>query len=269
MRDQIIKDQALVLVGGILQQRNCRYMGYSINVAASPSRYQTSFAIRPGVTVRTVSGLGSGPCSLRTQQPRCRAMPCAIYFPSEIDAHKLPSPRPENKMSRFYFGSDSDSDSTDPLSLPFPAPLSQKAFSAELDKGFSPTTFLASLHHRHHTLEDLRAELRARSKDLDTELLDLVNRDYEDFVGLGVSLIGGDRAAEDLKMGLWGFRRDVEGVVNRIGVVAEDVRRLLKVRDQIRKEKVRFTTREMISSNADPHGVDSCRYLIVAFATAR
>lgn len=149
-------------------------------------------------------------------------------------------------MSRFYFGSDSDSDSIDPESLPFPAPLSPSAFSAELDTTFSPTTFLATLHHRHHTLEDLRAELRARSKDLDKELVDLVNRDYVDFVGLGSSLSGGDRTAEDLKMGLWGFRRDVEGVVMRIAEVAEDVGRQLMLRKQIRKETVCISWREML-----------------------
>lgn len=147
-------------------------------------------------------------------------------------------------MSRFYFGSDSDSDSNDPDSLPFPAPLSQKAFSAELDKAFSPTTFLATLHHRHHTLEDLRAELRARSKDLDKELLELVNRDYVDFVGLGNSLSGGDQKAEDLKMGLWGFKRDVEGVVIKIDEVVEGVGKQLKVRDWIRNEKVCISRRK-------------------------
>lgn len=154
-------------------------------------------------------------------------------------------------MSRFYFGSDSDSDSNDPDSLPFPAPLSREAFSAEIDAPFSPTAFLATLRHRHHTLEDLRAELRTRSKDLEKELVELVNRDYVDFVGLGSSLSGGDGKAEDLKMGLWGFRRDVEGVVGRIDEVFKEVEKQLKVRDGIRKQKVCFPRWKIIHTSTD------------------
>ncbi|KAL0630938.1 hypothetical protein Q9L58_010208 [Maublancomyces gigas] len=154
-------------------------------------------------------------------------------------------------MSRFYFGSDSDSDSNDPDSLPFPAPLSREAFSAEIDAPFSPTAFLATLRHRHHTLEDLRAELRTRSKDLEKELVELVNRDYVDFVGLGSSLSGGDGKAEDLKMGLWGFRRDVEGVVGRIDEVVKEVEKQLKVRDGIRKQKMVARTLLALSQRLD------------------
>lgn len=153
-------------------------------------------------------------------------------------------------MSRFYFGSDSESDSNDPDSLPFPAPLSRDAFSTEIDVPFSPTAFLATLRHRHHTLEDLRAELRTRSRDLEKELVELVNRDYVDFVGLGSSLSGGDGKAEDLKMGLWGFRRDVEGVVDRIDEVAKEVEKQLKAREGIRQQKVCFS-RQMVHANAD------------------
>lgn len=141
-------------------------------------------------------------------------------------------------MSRFYFGSDSDSDNDNADSLPFPAPLPREAFSTDIDAPFSPTAFLATLRHRHQTLEDLRAELRTRSKDLEKELVELVNRDYVDFVGLGSSLSGGDGRVEDLKMGLWGFKRDIEGVVGRIGEVVEEVEKELKAREDIRADKV-------------------------------
>ncbi|KAH8150247.1 uncharacterized protein LAJ45_05458 [Morchella importuna] len=140
-------------------------------------------------------------------------------------------------MSRFYFGSDSDSDNDNADSLPFPAPLPREAFSTDIDAPFSPIAFLATLRHRHQTLEDLRAELRTRSKDLEKELIELVNRDYVDFVGLGSSLSGGDGRVEDLKMGLWGFKRDIEGVVGRIGEVVEEVERELKAREDIRADK--------------------------------
>lgn len=141
-------------------------------------------------------------------------------------------------MSRFYFGSDSDSDNDNADSLPFPAPLSREAFSADIDAPFSPIVFLATLRHRHQTLEDLRVELRTRSKDLEKELVELVNRDYADFIGLGSSLSGGDGRVEDLKMGLWGFQRDVEGVAGRIEEVAKQVERELKARENIRADKI-------------------------------
>jgi hypothetical protein len=72
---------------------------------------------------------------------------------------------------------------------------------------------LASLRNRHQTLEDLRSELRTRSRELEKELVELVNRDYADFVGLGGALSGGDSKVVDLKMGLLGFRREIECVV--------------------------------------------------------
>lgn len=185
--------------------------------------------------------------------------------PSSLQLVKPSQKTIHTKMSRFYFGSDSDSDSNDPDSLPFPAPLSREAFSAEIDAPFSPTAFLATLRHRHHTLEDLRSELRTRSKDLEKELVELVNRDYVDFVGLGSSLSGGDGKAEDLKMGLWGFRRDVEGVVSRIDEVAKEVERQLKVREGIRKQKVCLSWQGVAFTNADLTCVDACKDFIGTF----
>lgn len=154
-------------------------------------------------------------------------------------------------MSRFYFGSDSDSDNDSLHLLPFPAPLSRDAFSANIDAPFSPTAFLGTLRHRHQTLEDLRAELQLRSKDLETELMELVNSDYVDFVGLGSSLNGGERKVEDLKMGLWSFRRDVEGVAGRIEEVVKEVEAELKFKDGIKKEKVCF----LCSCHIDIHPI--------------
>ncbi|KAL7275221.1 hypothetical protein RUND412_001836 [Rhizina undulata] len=143
-------------------------------------------------------------------------------------------------MSKFYFNSesDNDNDSDNPDSLPFPAPLSREAFTENIDAPFSPTEFLATLHHRHQTLEDLRAELRTRSRDLQKELVELVDRDYADFVGLGSSLQGGEGKVEDLKVGLMGFRREIEGVVGKIEGVRVEVERELRRKETVRKEKM-------------------------------
>lgn len=129
--------------------------------------------------------------------------------------------------------SDGDSDSD----LPFPEPLAQDAFSPS-STDFSPHAFLASLRNRHQTLEDLRAELRTRSKNLESELVELVNRDYADFVGLGSSVKGGESRVEDLKVGLLGFRRELEVIVKAIEATKSEVEKELRVKERIRQEKV-------------------------------
>ncbi|KAF3138560.1 Conserved oligomeric Golgi complex subunit 2 [Orbilia oligospora] len=116
--------------------------------------------------------------------------------------------------------STSDSDPEDDFSsLPFPQPLPRSAF---ITTDFSASSYLASLH-RHQTLEDLRAELRTRSKDLERELVELVNRDYADFVGLGSSLRGGEGKVNDLKLGVMGFAREIEGVKEKVVKVSNEM----------------------------------------------
>ncbi|KAF8425576.1 oligomeric golgi complex component, COG2-domain-containing protein [Tirmania nivea] len=129
------------------------------------------------------------------------------------------------------------SDSEDSDSLPFPQPLSRSSFSPLTAPHFSPHEFLASLHNRHQTLEDLRLELRNRSRDLERELVELVEGEYADFVGLGRSLKGGEGKVEDLRVGLWEFRREVEGLVGRVQGVEGEVRRGLAERRRVRGEK--------------------------------
>ncbi|KAG0641252.1 oligomeric golgi complex component, COG2-domain-containing protein [Tuber brumale] len=152
-----------------------------------------------------------------------------FYFDSPPST--TPSPPPSHSHRNAIDDDGDDEDDDNPSTLPFPPPLPRSAFS-NLEAPFNPTEFLASLRNRHQTLEDLRAELRARSRDLERELVELVNRDYVDFVGLGGSLRRGDGRVVDLRMGLLGFRREV-GVI--MGVV-EGVRRDVEV--QVRRRRV-------------------------------
>ncbi|KAL1799078.1 hypothetical protein ACET3X_003115 [Alternaria dauci] len=150
-------------------------------------------------------------------------------------------------MSRFYFGDDSRStssnndneDEDDPSSLPFATPLRRADFLAP---DFSPATYLSTLHNRHQTLEDLRSELRARSQLLSKELLDLVNSNYQDFLNLGNSLHGGEEKVEEVRVGLLGFRKDVDGLVGVVGKREEEVGELLQERRDIR-EKIQLGRR--------------------------
>jgi hypothetical protein len=138
---------------------------------------------------------------------------------------------------------DSDSDSD----LPFPAPLSRDAFSSTIST-FSPHAFLASLRNRHLTLEDLRSDLRTRSRDLESELVELVNRDYSDFVGLGSSVKGGENKVQDLKVGLLGFRRELESIIAVIEGTKAEIGKELRKREGIRKEKVIFLLMTTLNS---------------------
>ncbi|KAI9788596.1 MAG: hypothetical protein M1835_002182 [Candelina submexicana] len=137
-------------------------------------------------------------------------------------------------MSRFYFGSEDSSDlSDDEDNLPYPTPLPRSSF---LDPDFSPTTYLSTLHNRHQTLEDLRSELRSRSQLLSTELLNLVNTNYQDFLGLGGSLKGGEEKVEEVRVGLLGFRREVEGVRKKVVERGQEVENLVTQKAMIRKQ---------------------------------
>ncbi|KAI4951854.1 hypothetical protein J4E91_003315 [Alternaria rosae] len=142
-------------------------------------------------------------------------------------------------MSRFYFGddsrsasSDNDNDDEDNLStLPFATPLRRSDFLAP---NFSPATYLSTLHNRHQTLEDLRSELRSRSQLLSKELLDLVNSNYQDFLNLGNSLHGGEEKVEEVRVGLLGFRKEVDGLAGVVGKREEEVGELLQERRDVR-----------------------------------
>jgi hypothetical protein len=160
-------------------------------------------------------------------------------FSLVLTSRSVPSGLHKLRRMSFQLGapSSSSNDSDDDGDLPFPAPLAHDAFSSRTTE-FSPHAFLSSLRNRHQTLEDLRAELRTRSKDLESELVELVNRDYADFVGLGSSVKGGEGRVEDLKVGLLGFRREVEAVIVGIEETKKEVEAELRTKEAIRREKV-------------------------------
>ena len=133
--------------------------------------------------------------------------------------------------SDFQFDDDDSSASSDD-NLPYPKPLTRASF---LTPDFDPTTFLSTLRNRHQTLEDLRAELRTRSQDLNKELLDLVNENYQDFLSLGSSLRGGDEKVEEVRLGLLGFRREVEGLRGKVDGRRQEVAELVEERKRIRE----------------------------------
>ncbi|KAL5117404.1 hypothetical protein ACEQ8H_004720 [Pleosporales sp. CAS-2024a] len=136
-------------------------------------------------------------------------------------------------MSQFHLGdSPSGSDDDEDLdTLPYPAPLQRNDFLAP---DFSPSKYLSTLSNRHQTLEDLRSELRSRSQLLSKELLDLVNSNYQDFLNLGNSLHGGEEKVEEVRVGLLGFSKEVNGLKKLVDEREHEVAELLEVRREVR-----------------------------------
>lgn len=64
-----------------------------------------------------------------------------------------------------------------------------------------------------------------------------MNNEYADFVGLGRSLGGGEGKVEDLRVGLWGVRREVEGLVGKLKGVEGEAKADIKRRREVMKEK--------------------------------
>ncbi|KAI4745825.1 hypothetical protein E4T50_03809 [Aureobasidium sp. EXF-12298] len=165
----------------------------------------------------------------------------AFYLPSSTATTATPSPLtspPSPKSNpldrrttnRSSYSSDSDDDKTP---LPFPAALPRSDF---LTADFTPEAYLSTLHNRHQTLEDLRSDLRHRSSLISTELLDLVNSNYEEFLSLGSRLKGGEEKIEEIRVGVLGFGREVGGVRDLVASRTQEVGALLDEKKRIRKD---------------------------------
>lgn len=153
-------------------------------------------------------------------------------------------------MSNFMIGSTSQSAASTPAyqdspayeypsddedTLPYPAELARNDFLAP---DFDPQTYLSSLRNRHQTLEDLRSDLRERSKLLNQELLDLVNGNYEEFLSLGGDLKGGEEKVEGVRVGLLGFHREIEGIRYAVSERARETGQLLQEKKKVRRDVV-------------------------------
>ncbi|KAG9891231.1 hypothetical protein KCU98_g12430, partial [Aureobasidium melanogenum] len=165
----------------------------------------------------------------------------AFYLPSSTATTATPSPLtspPSPKANpwetrRTNYTASSDSDDDDKTPLPFPQALPRSDF---LTPDFTPEAYLSTLHNRHQTLEDLRSDLRQRSQSISTELLDLVNANYEEFLSLGLRLKGGEEKIEEVRLGVLGFKREVGGVRDLVASRTQEVGSLLEEKKRIRKD---------------------------------
>lgn len=63
-----------------------------------------------------------------------------------------------------------------------------------------------------------------------------MNNNYQDFLSLGGSLKGGEEKIEEVKLGLLGFRRDVEGLKARVGSRKTEIEVLIGERRLIQRD---------------------------------
>lgn len=77
--------------------------------------------------------------------------------------------------------------------------------------------------------------MRTRSQELNKELLDLVNENYQDFLSLGSSLKGGDEKVEEVRLALLGFQREVTVLVENVKGRREEVEKLVEERREVRE----------------------------------
>lgn len=63
-----------------------------------------------------------------------------------------------------------------------------------------------------------------------------MNENYQDFLGLGSSLKGGDEKVEEVRFGLLSFRKEVEGLRGKLEERRYDVESLVAERKRIREE---------------------------------
>lgn len=63
-----------------------------------------------------------------------------------------------------------------------------------------------------------------------------MNSNYQDFLSLGSSLQGGDEKVEEVRVGLLGFRKEVEAVKRKVAERGEEVDRLVDERVEVRRQ---------------------------------
>ncbi|KAI8882841.1 COG complex component [Backusella circina FSU 941] len=138
------------------------------------------------------------------------------------------------RQSIFSFDDDDDDDDKVINSVqPLPRQAIERA--AFTTKEFNPDAFLSS--RRYLGLERLKSELNGHLKLLKTELVELINRDYQDFINLSTNLKGVDKEIEKLKLPLIQMETQVQDVRDHFQQVINSLEAQLDRRAHLRDKK--------------------------------
>ncbi|CDK26456.1 unnamed protein product [Kuraishia capsulata CBS 1993] len=115
--------------------------------------------------------------------------------------------------------------------FPFPQQVTRASFNYNLDrqtdqnsssKEFDVDHFLFS-NYRYTSLDDLSSELKHLLKELDTELVNLVNTDYSDFINLGKSMDGSVDLIHSIKVDVGNYQKELQKSQSKLKNSAEIV----------------------------------------------
>lgn len=127
-------------------------------------------------------------------------------------------------------------DSTKPMTLPSgPATL---CFDKDdfMKNDFNVDIFVMDCRRR-VPLETLRDDLHVYLKILRSAMIELINKDYADFVNLSTNLVGMDKAINNLTVPLGQFKEEVLSVTSAMENAIEAVEEKLKHRQKIKEKK--------------------------------
>lgn len=135
-------------------------------------------------------------------------------------------------MDRYFIP---DSIEDDNFALPSAKQIERSSFSVP---EFDVDEFLAS-YHQYQTLEDIQDQLRTWTRSLEQELVDLINEDYSQFVGLGMSLAEGKPKVQDIKVEILGFKQEIKQVQKKLEGSANEIDSLIQEKTQLGAMEVR------------------------------
>ncbi|KJE98244.1 hypothetical protein CAOG_08237 [Capsaspora owczarzaki ATCC 30864] len=135
-----------------------------------------------------------------------------------------------------------DSNSTQPShpNQPGSAPPTANAATSDAGAAFHVEEFVAQCRQR-VSLELLLADLQVFLASLHSELVELINRDYADFVNLSSNLVGMDKAISDIRAPLWLMREEVTNVRAVVEDSVMTVQAKLDQRAAVREKKATLT----------------------------
>jgi hypothetical protein len=122
--------------------------------------------------------------------------------------HQFAAHMPDQKKKRFVFDFDDTDDDIDSASGAL-EPFGNNGIhrSAFTGSTFNADQYLTS--RRHLGLAGLKTELNGHLRQLKSQLVELINRDYADFVNLSTNLKGLDKVMANLQLPIRDMRSDV------------------------------------------------------------
>ncbi|CAH1791000.1 unnamed protein product [Owenia fusiformis] len=122
---------------------------------------------------------------------------------------------------------------------PLPSGPSNLCFNKEefMKNDFNTDQFVMECR-RHVSLETLRDDLLVYLKVLRSAMIELINKDYADFVNLSTNLVGMDKAIGNLSTPLGQLKEEVLSVQKSMDDAMEHIEEKMKRQKQIRDQKV-------------------------------